>query len=65
MKLDLNGLEDHEGLGRSSFVHAWKDLGSRTQEADGKIVCGVLDFDGEDRIYLERLWGSLGSFFEW
>ncbi|CAK9044060.1 Copia protein, partial [Durusdinium trenchii] len=57
VKLDLLTVADPSdtGIGRSSFVEAWKEFGSKTEEADGKMVFGILDFDDMQRIYLDRL----------
>ncbi|CAJ1341202.1 unnamed protein product [Effrenium voratum] len=57
MKLDVmftSNAPDH-GIGRDSFVEAWKEIGSRAEGADPKITFGLLDFDGENRIYQDRM----------
>jgi len=46
--------QEDRGIGRASFVEAWQDMGSRAHAADAKIVFGLLDFDGDGRIYRDR-----------
>lgn len=57
MKLDLRTYDagQHASMSRNSFVSAWKEFGSKTEEADAKMVFGILDFDEHQRIFQDRL----------
>lgn len=57
VKLDLLTYDagQRASMSRNSFVSAWKEFGSKTEEADAKMVFGILDFDEHQRIFQDRL----------
>ncbi|CAE8586884.1 unnamed protein product [Polarella glacialis] len=57
-KFDLNPAakaERNRGISRRDFVSSWKDLGHRTEGVSGRIVFGLLDWEGNNRIFREQM----------
>eukprot|EP00933_Yihiella_yeosuensis_P018034 TRINITY_DN14968_c0_g2_i1.p1 TRINITY_DN14968_c0_g2~~TRINITY_DN14968_c0_g2_i1.p1 ORF type:complete len:847 (-),score=193.30 TRINITY_DN14968_c0_g2_i1:117-2498(-) len=46
---------DQRGISRRDFYNSWYDLGSRSASVDGRLVFGILDLDGNGRIFREEM----------